>query len=116
MKFKPWRKFLKNSPRQQVVEESVKSTLNSSAQQAKERLQIIISHERGQSWRSNLLENLQSELVSVIAKHLRMTPELVEDHVNLEVANNEGHAVLEVNIVLPEAYAKSETTGAACRE
>lgn len=73
-----------------------------SASVAKERLQIIISHERRQNSRANLLANMQHELVEVVAKHLNLNPAIVKDQVRLDVAHNEGHSILEVNITLPD--------------
>jgi len=73
-----------------------------SASVAKERLQIIISHERARTNRSNLLAGLQRELVEVIAKHLNIEAESVKDQVKLDLAQNEGHSVLELNIMLPD--------------
>jgi len=73
-----------------------------SASVAKERLQIIISHERARTNRSNLLAGLQRELVEVIAKHLNIEADSVKDQVKLDLAQNEGHSVLELNIMLPD--------------
>ena len=69
---------------------------------AKERLQIIISHERGKNQRANLLASLQQEIVDVIAKHLNLDAALVKDQVRLDLAQNQGHSVLELNITLPD--------------
>lgn len=74
----------------------------SSASVAKERLQIIISHERGKTNRANLLAGLQQELVEVIARHLKMDATSVKDQVKLDLAQNAGHSVLELNIMLPD--------------
>lgn len=73
-----------------------------SASLAKERLQIIISHERVKNRRTRLLEDMQEELVAVIAKHLHIEPSLVKNQVKLDFAQNKGHSVLELNITLPE--------------
>lgn len=74
----------------------------SSASVAKERLQIIISHERGKNQRANLLAGLQQELVDVIARHLKIDASLVKDQVRLDLAQSQGHSVLELNITLPD--------------
>ena len=56
--------------------------VNPSAALAKERLQIIISHERiHSSNRANLLSCMQQELVEVIAKHLKIDTHKVRDQV-----------------------------------
>lgn len=71
---------------------------------AKERLQIILAHERsgrGGS-RPNYLPDLQRELVAVISKYVAIQPSDIK--VNLE---RQDHLdVLEVKIELPEAPAK----------
>jgi len=67
---------------------------------AKERLQIILAHERtGRSNRPDYLESLQRELVAVISKYVSVKPEDIK--VNLE--RQENLEVLEVKIELPEA-------------
>ena len=77
--------------------------INPSAALAKERLQIIISHERiHSSNRANLLNNMQKELVEVIARHLRIDTQKVRDQVKFDFAQNDGHSVLELNITLPD--------------
>jgi cell division topological specificity factor len=73
----------------------------SSATVAKERLQIIVAHERRQRNNSSTLDYLpllQQELLAVIRKYV-----LVEDdqiRINLEKEGN--YDILEVNIALPD--------------
>jgi len=68
---------------------------------AKERLQIILAHERGSlgTRRPNYLPELQRELVAVISKYVSIKPEDIK--VNLE--KQDDLEVLEVKIELPEA-------------
>ena len=67
---------------------------------AKERLQIILAHERtGRTKGPDYLESLQRELVAVISKYVSIKPEDIK--VNLE--RQENLEVLEVKIELPEA-------------
>lgn len=67
---------------------------------AKERLQLIIAHERnGQSSKQDFLPDLQKELIAVISKYVSVNPDDIK--VSLEKQGN--YEVLEVNIVLPEA-------------
>ena len=67
---------------------------------AKERLQLIIAHERnGQSSKQDFLPDLQKELIAVISKYVAVNPDDIK--VSLEKQGN--YEVLEVNIVLPEA-------------
>lgn len=73
-----------------------------SAQVAKERLQLIIAHERNdQTSKPDFLPALQQELVAVISKYVSIQQEDIK--VSLEKQGN--YEVLEVNIVLPEAGA-----------
>ncbi|MBL8397312.1 MAG: cell division topological specificity factor MinE [Candidatus Accumulibacter sp.] len=71
---------------------------------AKERLQLIIAHERGGSSTStpDFMPALQQELLAVISKYVSVNQEDIK--VTLEKQGN--LEVLEVNIVMPEAGAK----------
>ena len=70
-----------------------------SAAVAKERLQLIIAHERsGPSSQPDFLPALQKELIAVISKYVSVNPDDIK--VLLEKQGN--YEVLEVNIVLPE--------------
>lgn len=66
---------------------------------AKERLQIILAHERSGRSGADYLPQLQRELVEVISKYVRIDPNDIK--VNLE--RQENLDVLEVKIELPEA-------------
>ncbi len=70
-----------------------------SASVAKERLQIIISHERAQRSTPDYLPKLQEEILAVIAKYVPIDREQVV--VNLDRAGDNS-AVLELNITMPE--------------
>lgn len=65
---------------------------------AKERLQIIISHERAQRNTPDYLPKLQEEILEVIAKYVHITSDQVS--VNLERMGDS--AVLELNITMPD--------------
>jgi cell division topological specificity factor len=70
-----------------------------SATVAKERLQLIIAHERdGVSGKKNFLPEMQKELIAVISRYVPVNQEDIK--VSLERQGN--FEVLEVNIVLPE--------------
>ncbi len=80
-----------------------KNTRRNTAVTAKERLQIIISHERTKrQYRDGLLTQLQNELLQVIAKYFKVDPEQIKEHVKVDVEQAGGNSVLELNIVLPE--------------
>ena len=66
---------------------------------AKERLQLIIAHERNsQTGKQEFLPDLQKEMIAVISKYVSVNPDDIK--VSLEKQGN--YEVLEVNIVLPE--------------
>ena len=72
------------------------------AAMAKERLQLIIAHERnGLSGKKDFLPEMQKELIAVISKYVAINPDDIK--VSLEKQGN--YEVLEVNIVLPEPQA-----------
>ena len=81
---------------------SWKNSNKGSASAAKERLQIIVSHQgkniKDESDASNYVEKLQSELISVIAKYVKVT----EDQVKVSLENSGKSSVLELNVTLPE--------------
>lgn len=64
---------------------------------AKERLQIIIAHERGNRDKPDYLPLLQKELLEVIAKYVKVRHE----DVKIDLERQEDCSILEVNIVLP---------------
>lgn len=65
---------------------------------AKERLQIIISHERSQRDTTDYLPQLQKEIIAVIAKYVLIDEKNVV--VNLERSGD--NSVLELNVTVPE--------------
>lgn len=64
---------------------------------AKERLQIIVAHERSQRNQPDYLPRLQQELLEVIRKYV----EVDKDQVEVALDNNGNCSVLELNITLP---------------
>ncbi|WP_368417757.1 cell division topological specificity factor MinE [Rhodovarius sp.] len=64
---------------------------------AKDRLQIILAHERVGRGREDFLPKLQQELIAVVARYVTVDPEKVK--VNLE--RGQGMSALEINIELP---------------
>lgn len=71
---------------------------SSTASVAKERLQIIISHERSQRHTPDYLPKLQEEILAVIAKYIRVSRDKVS--VNLERMGDS--SVLELNVTMPD--------------
>lgn len=73
----------------------------SSASTAKERLQIIVSHERTrQQLRGNAinLQELKQKLVSVISEYLHID----EEQFSVQLQHDADHSVLEMNVTLPD--------------
>ena len=69
------------------------------AQVAKERLQLIIAHERdGGGSSANFLPDLQRELIAVISKYVRVNP----DDIRVSLEKQDRYEVLEVKIELPD--------------
>lgn len=67
---------------------------------AKERLQIILAHERSaRSRRADYLPQLQAELVAVIARYVSVKP----DDIKVQLERQDNLEVLAVKIELPEA-------------
>ncbi len=71
---------------------------NQTASVAKERLQIIISHERSQRNTPDYLPKLQEEILEVIAKYVPINKQKVS--VNVERIGN--GSVLELNVSMPD--------------
>ena len=71
----------------------------STASVAKERLQLILAHERnGRSASPDYLPQLQKELVAVISKYVSINP----DDIKVHMERQDNLEVLEVKIELPE--------------
>lgn len=65
---------------------------------AKERLQILVAHERAQRNTPDYLPKLQQEILEVIRKYV----EVDQDAITVHMEQDDQREVLEVNIVLPE--------------
>jgi cell division topological specificity factor len=75
---------------------------------AKERLQIVISHERTKRQNQHdFLPLLQKELMAVISKYFPVD----EDQVRVELAKTGDLSILELNITLPDKESDGRTTG-----
>ncbi len=66
---------------------------------AKERLQIILAHERSGRSGADYLPALQRELVAVISKYVSVNP----DDIKVHLERQDDLEVLEVKIELPDA-------------
>ncbi|MBS4051420.1 MULTISPECIES: cell division topological specificity factor MinE [Methylomonas] len=75
-----------------------RSSKPSSASLAKERLQILVAHERSSRNQPSYLPQLQQELLAVIRKYVNVGQDAIT--VNFEQDGNQ--ETLELNIVLPD--------------
>ncbi|MGM0433477.1 MAG: cell division topological specificity factor MinE [Pseudomonadota bacterium] len=78
-----------------------KTKKKSSASVAKERLQIIVAHERNTRDQPDYLPALQQELLEVIRRYV----EIDDDQVQVQLDRNDSCSVLELNVTLPEEIA-----------
>ncbi len=74
-----------------------------SAPVARERLQILLAHERGLRGQPELLELLRAEILAVVSRHIVLDPEKVV--VKMERGKNV--SMLEVDIEVPNGVEKS---------
>lgn len=70
----------------------------SSANKAKDRLQILLAHERSQAKAPDYLPKMREEILAVIAKYVQIE----EDNLKISLDEENGFEVLELNLVLPE--------------
>jgi cell division topological specificity factor len=71
-----------------------------SAAIAKERLQIIVAHERdGDGNNPEYLSQLQADIVEVIRKYVKIE----KDDVSVSLDTSDNYSILELNITLPPA-------------
>lgn len=75
-----------------------KGKSNSSASVAKERLQIIVAHERRKRNQPDYIPMMQKEIVEVIRKYVQ----IADDQVSVQIEDSDDCSVLELNITLPE--------------
>lgn len=75
-----------------------KQNKQSSAQIAKERLQIVIAHERLDRRGPDYLPQLRRDIMDVIRRYVSVT----DDHVNVQFEKGSDYDVLELNIALPD--------------
>ncbi len=73
------------------------------AKVAKERLQIIIAHERVTLDRPDYLSLLQRDLIDVIAKYVQIN----KDDVRIDLDRQDGCSILELNVTLPNFQDKT---------
>ncbi|MDD4913867.1 MAG: cell division topological specificity factor MinE [Methylococcales bacterium] len=77
-----------------------RSSKPNTASLAKERLQILVAHERSSRNQPSYLPKLQQELLEVIRKYVNVQQDAIT--VNFEQDGNQ--ETLELNIVLPDEH------------
>ncbi|MDZ7922635.1 MAG: cell division topological specificity factor MinE [Marinagarivorans sp.] len=65
---------------------------------AKERLQIIVAHERSRRNQPEYLADLQKDIMMVIRKYV----DIDMDKIEVQLEKNGDYAVLELNVTLPD--------------
>lgn len=80
----------------------------SSAETAKDRLQILLAHERQDRSRPDYLPLLQKDILEVIRKYVQVASEKV----NLKLQRGDQISTLEIEIELPGPPAKAKSAAA----
>ena len=78
-----------------------------SAPVARERLQILLAHERSLRGRPDLLELLREEILAVVSRHVVLDP----DKVIVKMERGESVSTLEVDIELPNGFERIAAAG-----
>jgi len=81
------------------------------ASAAKERLQIVLAHERIGRTREDFLPKLQQELVAVVARYVSIDPGKV--NINLDRGGDMSTLAIEIELPGPPAKPAAERTPAA---
>ncbi len=75
-----------------------KTSKKNTASIAKERLQIIVAHERTKRDQPDYLPQLEQELLDVIRKYVPID----QDQVQVQLDKNDHCSILELNVTLPD--------------
>lgn len=73
------------------------------AKTARERLQIVVSHQRNEGGDEDFLPKLRYELLTVISKYVKVDKE----QINVQLQKTGSCSVLELNITLPSQVANA---------
>lgn len=79
--------------------EFLKRERKQSASVAKERLQIIVAHQRNQRGQPDYMPMLEKELVEVIRRYVQID----DDAVQISLDSEDNCSVLELNVTLPKS-------------
>ncbi len=75
----------------------------SSAPVARERLQVLLAHERGVLGKSDLIATLQEEILAVIAKHVSIDRSAVQ----IKLDRGDKVSMLEIDVEVPSLAGNS---------
>lgn len=75
-----------------------RTSRSNSAAIARERLQIVVSHERAERNKPSYLPKMQKELLAVVRKYVNVS----QDAISITMEQDENREVLELNIILPD--------------
>lgn len=78
----------------------------SSAPAARERLQVLLAHERASTGKSDLVNVLRDEIMAVIAKHMQID----SDKVSVKLERGDKVSTLAVDVEIPFDAQKAEKT------
>jgi len=78
-----------------------------SAPIARERLQILLAHERSMRGEPDLLVLLRDEILDVVSRHVRLDP----DRVIVKLDRGDTVSTLEVDIELPNGFERIAAAG-----
>ena len=69
-----------------------------SAAKARERLQILLAHERAGGGSSDLLARLREDVLAVIARHVEIDPEKVQ----VSMTKQDDVSIIEIDVEVPD--------------
>ncbi len=72
-----------------------------SAKIARERLQIVLSHQRLEGSDVDFLPKLRNDIIAVISKYIKIDQAQLQDQINVQLQRTGTCSVLELNITLP---------------
>ncbi len=75
-----------------------RSKKTNTASLAKERLQVIVAHERTKRTQPDYLPKMQQEIIEVIKKYISID----NDQVSVTLDNSDDCSILELNVTLPD--------------
>ena len=79
-----------------------------SASVARDRLQILLAHERTFSGKSDLLARLREEIVAAVTKHVAVD----KDQVRIKMDGGDAVSTLEIEIEIPTPVERKEAVNA----